>query len=714
MITVMRIFAITLWFLLSSNYFFGQIEYPKAQKKPVENLYFDQSFLDDYQWMEDRSNADLQDWIENENEISDKYLRKLVRSNRVYLNMNKYMFRRSGGYDKYIRNERKWTDYEYGLLIRSEGSEPDLYFRKGNHGNWYELVNRKHISKDDKIVFTDFKSSDDGKYLAYSYNRNGSDFEETRIINPNNKKHFEETIYNTRISNFIWYKNGFFYTEFQHKSENEKVTNPKVKYHTVGTDQSKDSLIYATRNKFQDVNIWKIREIDEIGEEVNEDSQAYIFMEIYNNKTKNYGYFYLKDTEETDLKFRPLLARTKYELNITEKVGNNFIAKVDINDKKQLIAIPAEAPTNFKLLSPNVEGLVLNDYLIEKEGIFFNYLNPTENIIIKTDTVGKFIDSKTLPTGLYTSNIFKFNDEVVFDLHSYTVPSVFYRLNTKDLSYEMINESYVNFDFQDYKFKQTTFKSKDGTEIPIFIVFKEELKQDGSTPFLLETYGGYGTLNLPDYKPGAVYFIENGGAYAYVDVRGEGILGPNWGAAGRKLNKNKTIEDFTSAAEFLIDNKYTSKGKIAIYGASHGGMVIAAALTAKPELYGAACIRAGATDMLRKENYSAGAHFLNINEYGSVQNEEEFNVLKSYSPYHHVENKNYPSTLFVTGSHDNRVEPFHSFKMAAKMQQNPNQVDPILLWVEEQAGHYGQYNVLGSLEENERIYGFLFHEIEND
>ena len=256
------------------------------------------------------------------------------------------------------------------------------------------------------------------------------------------------------------------------------------------------------------------------------------------------------------------------------------------------------------------------------------------------------------------------------------------------------------------------FKSHDDTEVPLFIVYKDSLKTNGDTPFLLTTYGGYGVIAKPSFNPGAIYFIENGGAFAYVHVRGGGEFGNEWREQGKKLNKKNTILDFSGAAEYLINEGYTKPKKIAAIGGSHGGLIVAAAIIEKPEIFGAAVIDVGVLDMLRFERSVVGSRYTNLNEFGSVKNEAEFKNLYSYSPYHNLDASiNYPSMLIMTGSHDTRVPPHNSYKFAAKLQNGENQKNPILLWSQNQTGHFGANKYNAIYEELAFTYSFLLNEL---
>ncbi|WP_262674337.1 prolyl oligopeptidase family serine peptidase [Gillisia mitskevichiae] len=430
-------------------------------------------------------------------------------------------------------------------------------------------------------------------------------------------------------------------------------------------------------------------------------------------ESKTYSYYYY-EAKEDNIRFRPLLKNLKYELNIRGFEKNRIIARTAMNNKQLLVAIDPKDPGNWKNLSPTYENAILTGQEVLEDKIILSYQGEANDFIIAIDYDGQVLNELSITPGLSLSTM-NFNEDskrFIYSVESFTIPQVLYKLDLEKFTSELYDKTKVNFDFKDYKFRKTTFKSHDGVEVPIFIVFKNELKTDGSTPFLLKTYGGYGNMGTPRYDPGIIYFLENDGAFAYVDVRGGGKLGNSWWQDGKNLKKKNSFMDFISASEFLIEKGYTSPKKIAITGASHGGLVMGAAITMRPDLYGSAAIDVGVLDMLRFENFTVGATNTNLSEFGSVKNEEEFKNLLSYSPYHNLDyNKNYPSTLIMTGKYDDRVPPLHSYKFTALMQNNPNQKNPVLLWTQNKTGHYGASNMEDKVLENSFKYGFLLNEL---
>lgn len=278
---------------------------------------------------------------------------------------------------------------------------------------------------------------------------------------------------------------------------------------------------------------------------------------------------------------------------------------------------------------------------------------------------------------------------------------------------EIFDYTNVNFAVEDYMVITREYSSKDGTKVPITIVFKKDILRNGKNPTLLESYGGFGSIHEPHFDPALVYFLSKGGVYAYAHVRGEGTLGREWSLQGKRLNKQKTFDDFIAAAEYLIKENYTSPSKLAITGGSNGGLLIGAAMVQRPELFKLAIPVVGVYDMLRFEKFTVGV--FHIREYGTVNNKNDFKNLLSYSPLHNIKpGINYPTTLIMTSDNDVRVPPFHSYKFAAKLQNNPGQKNQILLRVEKNAGHNGATSIFGEQEEQADMYGFILNTLEKE
>jgi prolyl oligopeptidase len=681
----------------------AQIVYPVTKKKPIINIYHGVEVVDDYQWLENLGDDAVFDWVKSQNRVSLKYLRKLVRKTGAEGKMNKYMYRKTGGYkgkEKYEYDD----DVFFRLYFTGSSSSPSLFYRKGYAYDYSVLVNSNFISSKDHIGITYYKTSKNKNLLAYQYNRNGSDWKEIRVVKIDKKRHYNDVLTQTKSPEIYWLNQGFFYEKYPFDSLTATYKKPEIMYHSVGTKQDNDRLVFKTPNEDETLDFFGSK-----------DEKLFIIKKE-NLKLKRFSY-YILDPLKAGFAFKPFLLNTSYDLHILDFKNNQIFASTAVNDKRHIITIPLNEPKKFKVLTPTFEDAVLDEAEMMDKKIVFSYQSQTGSIIAMVDYEGNLLNYVSLPEGMAVKSIFfnKKYKQFFFYLGSYTIPRVLYSLNLDSFEYKMEEKTEVNFDTKGYKFTQQQFTTTDGAEVPIFIVYKDSLKTNGDTPFLLKTYGGYGAVETPSYNPGIVYFLEQGGAFAYVNIRGGGELGQQWKKDGQRLNKINGINDFISAAEFLIGKGYTSPKKIAITGGSHGGLITAAALTKRPELYGSAVIDVGALDMLRFENFTVGNAKINLLEFGTVTDSTDFKNLYSYSPYHHVrDDVDYPSVLIVTGDSDNRVPPLHSYKFAARMQSNSQRIKPVLLWTQEKAGHFGADNMFGLLEENAIIYSFLFHELKKN
>jgi prolyl oligopeptidase len=441
--------------------------------------------------------------------------------------------------------------------------------------------------------------------------------------------------------------------------------------------------------------------------------QSLYILKKSDNSKDNYSYHYLRPKQAIK-EFTPMFKDIKYDMSVHYFENDTVYASTNIKNKKYVISFPINEPKKWALLKPSYNGAVFTSAVFADKKIVTSFQMENSSLLTVTNFKGKVLGELVTPEGLAVSNL-NYNEEkkeLTFNLSSYTVPSVSCKLDLTTYKFSYLGQKAVAFDSSKYKFMRTTFDAHDGVKVPIFIVYKDSLPKNGTTPFLLNTYGGYGVIAQPSFKPGVISFIENGGAFAYVHVRGGGEFGFDWWQEGRNLKKKNGILDFTKAADFLIAEGYTKPKKIGIMGSSHGGMVTAAALMERPDLFGAAVINVGVLDVLRFEKTEAGAHFTNTSEFGTVKNKEEFTNMLSYSPLQNIkDNVNYPSTLIITGTNDSRVPPNHSYKFAAKLQNGAQQTNPILLWTQENEGHYGasQYNTY--IEELTFVYTFLSREL---
>ncbi|TNF26957.1 MAG: S9 family peptidase, partial [Bacteroidetes bacterium] len=323
---------------------------------------------------------------------------------------------------------------------------------------------------------------------------------------------------------------------------------------------------------------------------------------------------------------------------------------------------------------------------------------------------GTFLRTIELPTKGSAGFSGDRDAEVAFySFTSYTYPTTIFKYDMASGSAEVFKEPSIDFDSEDYEVKQVFFPSKDGTQIPMFIVHKKGLKLDGNNPCFLYGYGGFNISVTPSFSPDRLAFLENGCIYAQANMRGGGEYGEEWHKAGTKLQKQNVFDDFIGAAEYLIAEKYTSSEKLAISGRSNGGLLVGACMTQRPDLYKVALPAVGVLDMLRFHKFTIGWAW--TGDYGSSENEEEFKALYAYSPLHNLKKQAYPATLVTTADHDDRVVPAHSFKFISELQRNQTGELPVLIRIDVDAGHGAGKPLSKSLDENADIWAFVFEHL---
>lgn len=695
--TKKRIFLTLL--IISITTLNAQFKYPKTVKKRVIDTYHEINVTDNYQWLEAMDNPEVREWVKKQNKVSLKYLKKLANSNRSKSKMRAFNWYEMD-YDSYTSDIKNNKIY-YRLMYPGRNSFPNIYYAKGNKSGFEKLISPSSISTKDRINFTQLTPSYNDRFLAYQYNRNGSDWEEIKIVGIKKRHFFKETIKEVLSPQINWYGQGFFYVKHTYSPKNVKMNFPVVMYHTLDTPQSEDTKVFNVDNENESLSLYGTK------------NQSLYLIKKSDELKNLFSYYYLKPKSDKK-EFKAFFTDIKYDMSIVKFESDTIFALTRIKNKKYLISFPINQPKKWALLTPSYKGAVLTGYEFAGEKIISSFQSEKFSIITITDFRGKVLGEITTPEGMSVSRLFfdEAKEEVTFKLSSYTVPPVTCLLNLSNYTFKYLGKVEVNFDAEKYKFMRKNFISHDGKKIPMFIVYKDSIQKNGNTPFLLKTYGGYGTIAKPSFDPGVIYFIEKGGAFAYVHIRGGGELGYEWWEDGRNLKKKNGIQDFTKGAEYLIKEGFTKPKKIGIMGTSHGGLITAAAMIEKPEYYGAAVINVGALDMIRMERSRAGSAHVNLNEYGTVKKKDEFLNLLSYSPFHTIkETVNYPSTLIITGSNDTRVPAYQSYKFAGKLQNGLHQKNPILLWSQNKAGHFGanQYNSI--IEESTFIYSFLFNEL---
>jgi prolyl oligopeptidase len=520
------------------------------------------------------------------------------------------------------------------------------------------------------------------------------------------KKQLPDKLRWVKVSSIAWQGDGFYYSRYPAPTDtNRKLSakneNHQVFYHKIGEPQEKDELVYEDPDnplRFHLVSTTK-------------DERFSILYISDRGKGKDGNALYVRDHKKGDKKFRPIVTSFDDDFSVVDNIGGNLLIVTNKNaPNRKVVLVNPDAPEekNWKTILPEKPEPLAS---VTSAGgkLFAIYMKDVAHRVYVYDLNGKFEREVELPT-LGTVDGFegeKSDKEVFYTFTSFTFPPTIYRYNIASGKSEVFRKPEVKFNSEDYETKQVFYESKDGTRVPMFIVHKKGLKQDGKNPTLLYGYGGFNISLNPNFNPLRVAWLEQGGIYAVANLRGGGEYGEKWHEQGMKLKKQNVFDDFIAAAEYLIREKFTSPERLAIQGGSNGGLLVGAVINQRPELFRVAVPEVGVMDMLRFHKFTIGWNW--IAEYGSSENPEEFKALYAYSPLHNIkEGLPYPATLITTADHDDRVVPAHSFKYAATLQEKYKGKNPILIRIDTKSGH-GAVSTKKALEAATDIYAFIFY-----
>jgi prolyl oligopeptidase len=682
--------------LFSSCNFNKVVDYQKTKKIPVVDTYYGNEIIDNYRWLEDDLSKETGEWVDNQNQTTFNYLEKIP-----YREELKNRLKNLWDYEK-VSAPFKHGQYTY--VFKNSGLQNQrVLYRSGNDLQQELFLDPNKFSEDGTTSLAGLSFSKDGSLLSYSISESGSDWRKIITIETETKKIIEDTIVDVKFSGVSWRSNdGFYYSSYDKPKGSElseKTDQHKLYYHKLGTSQSEDKLIYGG-------NI----------EEKNRYVRGYVtddnrFLIIDAAKRTSGNKLFIKDLT-TDSEIKPIVNDYNSNTSLIHNIGNKLFLVTDYNTP------------NKKVVTVNYNDLDVskwNDFIPETEfvlniskagGYFFaRYMIDAISKVYQLDYKGKLIREIELP-GIGTASGFnaKKNDkELYFSFTNYYTPSTIYKLNIESGEYENYWTPSIDFDPNNYESKQIFYNSKDGTKVPMIITYKKGTELNGQNPTILYGYGGFNISRTPRFSVPNLVWMEQGGIYAVPNIRGGGEYGKKWHNAGTKTKKQNVFDDFIAAAEYLIDNSYTSSKFLAVRGGSNGGLLVGATMTQRPDLMKVALPAVGVLDMLRYHKFTSGAGW--AYDYGtSEQSEEMFNYLKGYSPVHNVKsNTAYPATLITTGDHDDRVVPAHSFKFAAELQSKDSGINPILIRVEKNAGHGSGTPINKSIDQYADIFGFTLY-----
>lgn len=677
-----------------------QLSYPKTKKVAQTDDYFGTKVDDPYRWLEDDNSAETKAWVDEENKVTFGYMatvpaREKVKNRLTQLwNFEKLSvpYKKAGMYFSFYNN---------GLQNQSV-----MYVQKSLTDARTELLDPNKLSSEGTSSLSGWAVSKDGKYLAYGISKAGSDWVEIQVMEIATKKVLDDKIQWVKFSGISWYKNGFYYSRYDAPEEGKALTtknkNHKVYYHAVGTAQSADEMIYGDP-EHPDRNF---------GLSVSEDEK---YLVLTGSESTSGNSVWVKEADDDKSSWRRYV--TGFE-NDYHFVGNDdgvlyFLTNATASNQLLLkITFVKDAPdkdTKSVLIAEQKD--LMESVEICGDKFIVKFLHDATSRMYVYDKSGKRISEISLSgvckvDGLNSSK----EDSIAFYAsYTYIAPPVIYSYNIKSNKAELFFRPKIDFKSEEYETKQVFFTSKDGTKVPMFVTGKKGYKLDGNNPCFVYAYGGFNISLSPEFRIDRAIFLEAGGIYCVPNLRGGGEYGDAWHKAGTKCQKQNVFDDFIAACEYLVKEKYTTKDKIAIHGRSNGGLLIGAVMTQRPDIAKVALPAVGVLDMLRFHLFTIGRAW--SVDYGNSESKEEFACLYKYSPLHNVKEVNYPATMVLTGDHDDRVVPAHSFKFAATLQEKQKGKEPVLIRIDKNAGHGAGKPIAKQIEENADIWSFVFFKL---
>ncbi|MDT7828742.1 prolyl oligopeptidase family serine peptidase [Pricia sp. S334] len=673
------------------------VNYPDTKRVDSTDTYFDTEVKDPYRWLEDDRSAQTEAWVKAENEVTFGYLEEIPFRDALRNRLEKLW-----NYEK-LGSPFKEGDYTY--FYKNDGLQDQyVVYRQKNDAAPEVFLDPNTFSDDGTTSLAGLSFTKDGSLAGYLISEGGSDWRKAIVIDTETKEIVEDTLTDIKFSGLAWKGNeGFYYSSYDKPEGSElstKTDRHKLYFHKLGTSQQEDRLVYGggpdEKHRY-------------IGASVSED-QRYLTLSAATSTSGNK--LFIQDLQDPNGQLVPIVGDTDSDNYLIDNVGSKLyiVTNRDAPNKKIVTVDAAEpSPDNWKDFIPETENVLAPS---TGGGYFFTeYMVDAVSKVMQYDYEGKMIREIKLP-GVGSASGFggkKEDTEFYFYFTNYITPGSSYKYNVKSGEYELYWKPDIDFNPDEYESKQVFYTSKDGTKIPMIITHKKGLELNGKNPTLLYAYGGFNISITPSFSIANTVWMEQGGIYAVPNIRGGGEYGKKWHEEGIKMKKQNVFDDFIAAAEYLIENNYTTSDYLAIRGGSNGGLLVGATMTQRPDLMQVALPAVGVMDMLRYHTFTAGAGW--AYDYGTVEDSQEmFHYLKGYSPVHNIEaGTEYPATLITTGDHDDRVVPAHSFKFAAELQHKQTGDNPVLIRIETNAGHGAGTPVSKTIEQYADIFGFTFY-----
>ncbi|MAN02452.1 MAG: S9 family peptidase [Owenweeksia sp.] len=676
----------------------ASIDYPDTRKDTsVVDRYFDNEVKDPYRWLENDTSAETEAWVKAQNEVAFGYLEKIPYRSSINERLTDLW--------NYERISAPFVRGEYTYFFKNDGlqNQAVIYRQKGEEGTPEIFLDPNTFSDDGTTSLGGMSFTKDGSLIAYQISEGGSDWRKVIVMEAETKNIVEDTLIDVKFSGLSWKGNdGFYYSSYDKPKDGSQLSGltqyHKLFYHKLKTPQASDKLIFGgekTPRRY-------------VSGGVTED-ENFLVISAATSTTGNE--LYIQDLRKPGSPIINLVNNFENDHSVLHSEGDKLFIQTNLgapNGKVMTAVFPNATPETWEEFIPETEHVLRAGTAGGK--FFTNYIVDAASKVYQYNNQGEMEREIELP-GIGSAGGFggRMEDTVLYySFTNYVYPSTTFKYDIASGESEVYKKSGVKFDPEKYESKQVFYTSKDGTQVPMIITYKKGLKLDGTNPTMLYGYGGFNISLTPSFSTSNIILLENGGVYAVANLRGGGEYGEKWHAAGTKLNKQNVFDDFIAAAEYLIENKYTSSEKLAISGGSNGGLLVGATMTQRPDLMQVAFPAVGVLDMLRYHKFTSGAGW--AYDYGTSEDDEEmFKYLYGYSPYHNLkEGTEYPATMVTTGDHDDRVVPAHSFKFAARLQEVHQGKDPVLIRIETNAGHGAGKPTDKIIQEQVDKWAFMF------
>jgi len=658
---------------------------------------------DPYRWLEDETSPETAAWIEAQNAVTFPYLERIPYRHKL---LDRVM--QLNDYERYSAPSRKG---EYFFFAKNEGlqNQSVLFIQKGLDGAPEVLIDPNAWSADGTVQLSAFAPSKDAKHAVYGISRSGSDWQQYKVMELATKRTLPDTVDWAKVSNVAWHGDGFYYSRYPEPPEgHEKASineNHQVFFHKLGTEQTQDALVYEDSAHLQRFHVL----------DTTEDERFAILEVSERGAGKDGNALFVRDLTKPGSAFGPLVPEiTNDTFNVIDNVGDKILVSTNHGAPNwRVVLIDPAKPSEANWQTVLAERSEPIESATTAGGkLFATYLKDVTTRAYVYSLDGKLENEIELPGPGSAGGFGGPHDAafVFYTFNSLSVPPTIYRYDIAARKSSVFRAPTVpGYDASQFETKQVFYPSKDGTRIPMFLVYRKGLKLDGNNPTLLYAYGGFNIVLSPTFSAARIALLEQGFVYASANLRGGGEYGENWHRQGMKLEKQNVFDDFIAAAEWLVAQKYTSSAKLAIQGGSNGGLLVGTVMNQRPELFRAGIPQVGVMDMLRFHKFTIGWNW--IADYGSSDNPDEFKALYAYSPLHNIkQGVKYPATLITTADHDDRVVPAHSFKYAATLQSLASRENPVLIRIETKSGH-GASSLTKQLETTADVDAFVMYNL---